>query len=137
MKSQLNSRTHSETNNFPKAKWTTRVGAYLLDALAAAVLGFIVYIIVGQKNIGLTVFEVFFLFNFCLGWRFGGQTIGMRLLNIRVVTTQGQSLGWGRTIWRYIAFTISLFSVIGMVWILIDKQKQGLHDKLAGTYVIK
>ncbi len=25
----------------------------------------------------------------------------------------------------------------GYVWILIDKKKQGWHDKIAGTYVVK
>lgn len=123
--------------NYPKAEWAVRVGAYLLDALSAAVVAFIGYLIFKNKDVATTLFEIFFLFNFCLGWKCGGQTIGMRPFHIRVLTIQGEPLSWGRTLWRYVAFTVSLFSVIGMIWIIFDKQKQGLHDKLAGTYVIK
>jgi len=119
------------------AKWQPRLGAYILDAIAAAVVGIVAQVIFKNSDVGMAVFEGFFFLNFFLGWKFHGQTIGMLPLKIRVVTTQGQPLGWGRTLWRYIAFTISLFSVIGMVWIIFDKKNQGLHDKLAGTYVIK
>lgn len=125
-----------KADSLPKADWQLRLAAYVLDAIAAAIVGYIVYLIHGESDTGLLAFELFFFFNFCIGWKIG-QTIGMRPLKIQVVTTEGQPLGWGRIIWRYIAFTISLFSVIGMVWIIFDKQKQGLHDKLAKTYVVK
>lgn len=125
-----------DAESLPKADWTLRVAAYLLDALAAALIGFIAYAILGGKDTWVLFFEIFFFFNFCIGWKIG-QTIGMRPLKIKVVTIEGKPLSWLRILWRYIAFTISLFSIIGMVWILFDKQKQGLHDKLARTYVIK
>ncbi len=125
-----------QLQSFIKADWQSRVGAYMLDAIAAAIVGYMAYFIYGKSNAGWIVFELFFLFNFCIGWKIG-QTIGMKLVKIRVVTTEGQPLSWARVIWRYIAFTLSLFSVIGMVWIIFDKEKQGLHDKLAKTYVIK
>jgi len=133
---QLSQEDSTEGASLPKADWGLRVAAYIYDALAATLLGFIAYVILGGDNTWLLVFEIFFLFNFCIGWKLG-QTIGMWPLKIKVVTIDGKPLGWGRVIWRYIAFTISLFSIIGMVWILFDKQKQGLHDKLAKTYVIK
>lgn len=120
-----------------KAEWLGRVSAYVIDAIAAAVIASIAYLICGKNNLGILVFELFFFLNFIIGWKLRGQTIGMFVMKIRVVTTEGMPLGWGRTFWRYIAFTISLFSVIGMVWILFDKKNQGLHDKLAKTYVIK
>jgi len=120
----------------PKAGWQLRVGAYLLDALAASLVGYIAYLIDGRTSTGVTVFELFFLINFCIGWKYG-QTLGMIPLHLKVVTIEGKPLGWGRVIWRYIAFTVSLFSIIGMVWILFDKESQGLHDKLAKTFVVK
>lgn len=122
--------------NLPKAEWFRRVGAYLIDVLAAAVCGYLAYLVQGEFSAWLMTFELFFLINFCVGWRIG-QTIGMWFFKIKVITTDGKPLGWGRVFWRYIAFTISLFSIIGMVWILFDKQNQGLHDKLAKTFVIK
>lgn len=129
-------KSSTEAANLPKAEWWLRVAAYLIDAAAAGVIGYLAYLVLGKSSTGVLVFELFFFVNFCIGWKYG-QTIGMVPLNIKVVTTDGHPLGWGRIIWRYIAFTISLFSVIGMVWIIFDQQNQGLHDKLAKTYVIK
>ena len=126
----------TEADSLPKADWWLRLSAYILDAIAASVMGYIAYLISGESHTGWVVFELFFLFNFCIGWKLG-QTIGMIPLKIQVITTDGETLGWGRVLWRYIAFTLSLFSVLGMVWIIFDPQKQGLHDKLAKTYVIK
>jgi uncharacterized RDD family membrane protein YckC len=137
MKRQTISITTSGNNDNPKAEWPSRLGAYLLDAAIAAIIGLVAYAIFKKSDVGVSVFEVFFFLNFCLGWKLCGQTLGMLPFNIRVVTIEGQPLGWGRTLWRYIAFTLSLFSVIGMIWIIFDKRKQGLHDKLAATFVIK
>jgi len=122
--------------SLPKAEWFQRLGAYIIDFFAAAITGYIVYLMQGEFSAWLLTFELFFLINFCVGWKIG-QTIGMWFFKIQVITTEGKSLGWGRVFWRYIAFTISLFSIIGMVWIFFDKESQGLHDKLAETYVIK
>ena len=118
-----------------KAEWWQRLAAYFIDAGVAAFYAGIAYIFV-DKTTAIAVFELFFFFNFVIGWK-QGQTIGMIPLKIRVITTDGKSLTWLRSLWRYIAFTISLFSVIGMVWILFDPKSQGLHDKLAKTFVIK
>lgn len=43
-----------------------------------------------------------------------------------------------RLIIRYIGYYVSTFLLfLGFIWIAFDKRKQGLHDKLAGTVVIK
>lgn len=43
----------------------------------------------------------------------------------------------GRLILRYLGYFVSIFTLfLGFFWIGWDKQKQGFHDKIAGTVVI-
>jgi uncharacterized RDD family membrane protein YckC len=59
-------------------------------------------------------------------------------LNIRVVKTDGSYLDYPGAFLRYIGFFIScLVFLIGVIWAAFDAQKQGWHDKIAGTYVVK
>ncbi|HRF94314.1 MAG TPA: RDD family protein, partial [Aggregatilineales bacterium] len=70
--------------------------------------------------------------------KYGGQTFGKMALGIRVVRVNGDSLRWGNAILRYIGYILNAFSFgIGFLWILIDEKRQGWHDKMAGTIVIK
>jgi uncharacterized RDD family membrane protein YckC len=67
-----------------------------------------------------------------------GQTIGSKLLNIRVIRTDGSDLTISQALIRYVGFFISaLCLLIGLIWAAFDANKQGWHDKIADTYVIK
>jgi uncharacterized RDD family membrane protein YckC len=70
-------------------------------------------------------------------WVTIGQTPGKWLFGLRVIRTDGQRLGVGRSILRVIAYWISAIPLfLGFAWILFDDQRQGWHDKIAGTYVV-
>ena len=59
--------------------------------------------------------------------------------NIRVVKTDGSPITVGTAIVRYIGMIINsiIFGLpIGWLWVVWDPNKQGWHDKIAGTYVI-
>ncbi|MGH2450729.1 MAG: RDD family protein [Candidatus Limnocylindria bacterium] len=67
-----------------------------------------------------------------------GQTLGMRALNIRVVKTDGSQLDLIAALIRYVGLIISFVVLfIGVLWVIFDAQKQGWHDKIASTYVVK
>lgn len=67
-----------------------------------------------------------------------GQTIGNKLLNIRVVRTNGSDLSITQALIRYVGLFISVLCLfIGVIWAAFDPNKQGWHDKIADTYVIK
>ena len=67
-----------------------------------------------------------------------GQTIGSKLLNIRVIKTDGSDLSITQALVRYVGFVISaLCLLIGLIWAAFDPNKQGWHDKIAGTYVVR
>ncbi len=71
-------------------------------------------------------------------WRWRGQTPGKMTLGIRIVRFNGDGIGWGGAIMRFLVYTISFVPLlIGFVWIGFDTRRQGLHDKLAETYVIR
>jgi uncharacterized RDD family membrane protein YckC len=70
-------------------------------------------------------------------WAMLGQTPGKALLGLRIVRTNGQRLSVRRSILRYFAYWVSALPLfLGFLWILVDDQRQGWHDKIADTHVI-
>jgi uncharacterized RDD family membrane protein YckC len=70
-------------------------------------------------------------------WILTGQTPGMMLMGIRIVSVDGSHLSFWRSVRRLIGYIISIaFLFIGFIWVLFDDRRQGWHDKLAGTYVV-
>jgi uncharacterized RDD family membrane protein YckC len=68
-----------------------------------------------------------------------GQTVGKRVLGIRVVDARtGGSIGVGRAVGRYFGRLISgLVCLLGYLWMLWDPEKQTWHDKMVTSYVVK
>ncbi len=67
-------------------------------------------------------------------WRRGGQTLPMKTWRIRVRTLQGGTPGAHTAIVRYVAALIGLIPLgLTLWWALIDRDRQFLHDRLAGT----
>lgn len=70
-------------------------------------------------------------------WATTGQTPGKMVMGIKVISTDGQPVSWGKAILRYIGYIISsLILSLGFIWIAFDAKRQGWHDKIAGTYVV-
>lgn len=66
-----------------------------------------------------------------------GQTPGKKLNNLRVVTVNGDTPGLLRSFVRWAGYSVSAMPfMLGFLLALIDGQKQALHDKIAGTYVV-
>lgn len=69
--------------------------------------------------------------------RYGG-TLGKRLMCLRVVTTDCQPVTFWRATGRYFGKLLSFLTLyIGFFMIGWTKYKQGLHDMVAGCYVIR
>ena len=67
-----------------------------------------------------------------------GQTVGKWLIGIKVVNNKGETLGFIRSFFRFAGYILSLYSFcIGFIWIIFDRNCQGWHDKIAGSYVIR
>lgn len=71
-------------------------------------------------------------------WTHGGQTLAMQTWKIRVVTVDGNTLDKRKAITRYLIAVIGIMLFgIGILWALIDRDHQFLHDRLAGTRIIR
>jgi len=69
-------------------------------------------------------------------WMLAGQTLGKRIMGVRVVQTNGQRITFWAAVWRQIGYFLSAILFLGYLWILFDNRRQGLHDKLARTFVV-
>lgn len=63
-------------------------------------------------------------------------TLGKMAVGIKVGDAHGNQLSFANALGRYFAKIISaIILYIGFMMVGWDKNKQGLHDKIAGTYV--
>jgi uncharacterized RDD family membrane protein YckC len=69
-------------------------------------------------------------------WLMAGQTLGKRVMGLRIVRTDGERLRLGNALRRVLGYVISGILFLGFLWILFDNRRQGFHDKLAGTLVV-
>lgn len=65
-------------------------------------------------------------------------TVGKRVLGLQVVDLEGNRIGFGRSLGRYFAYIPSgLILYIGYLMVGFTEKKQGLHDMIAKTYVVR
>jgi uncharacterized RDD family membrane protein YckC len=96
----------------------------------------------------LTFFLVFFLVVICyevLLLRYRGATLGKMACGLKVVRSDGSSLGWGMSIGRFVMWNVVTSGIpyLNFVLMLIsgimagtDGQKRALHDRVCDTRVI-
>lgn len=71
-------------------------------------------------------------------WTHGGQTLAMQTWKLRLVDAKGGSITKKQAITRYLlALLVYPFFCIGIIWIFFDRDRQFLHDRIAGTRIIK
>ena len=135
---------------------SSRLGARLIDCgifvslyVLLAIMSLLALVIAGP--LGFVALFALVVLPLPLGFLYevwptavSGQTLGKRLVNIRVVGAEtGAIPGWGGSSLRWgiptILFLVTsgLFALLAYMWCLWDTDRQGLHDKAAGTLVIK
>ena len=66
-----------------------------------------------------------------------GQTLGKRLLGLRVISSRGEAPGPLIACVRFLTMVLSLaLAGLGFLWCIFDRDRRALHDHLSGTYVI-
>lgn len=71
-------------------------------------------------------------------WRHGGQTLAMQTWKIQLSTPSGAKPSMVQLLLRYALSWPSLVSLgVGILWALFDRDHQFLHDRLAGTRLIR
>jgi len=70
-------------------------------------------------------------------WSYGGQTLSMKTWRIRLVTKTGEAIrpaqAMQRFLWCWPSFALG---GIGLIWAFFDRDRQFLHDRLAGTRLV-
>ncbi len=131
-----------------------RVVASLLDSVVVGILQIVSGVVLGasgaliggmgQSDGAMAV--LIWLFTTVLGLAYYiiftgscGQTLGKMALRIKVIGKHGEDLGYGKAALRETIgkFVSSIILGIGYLMVAFDERKQGLHDKIAGSYVIK
>lgn len=71
-------------------------------------------------------------------WRCNGQTLSMQTWRLKLVRADdGRAVGRGQAWLRYaLAWPSLMLFGGGLVWALIDRDRQFLHDRLAGTCIV-
>jgi predicted Zn finger-like uncharacterized protein len=138
----------------PKAGFWIRVVASLLDSFLLGAVQFVLSLLIGLaiSMLGIaaagdpSINMVLWLFGVSLGIGYAvfftgycGQTPGKMALRIKVIRTDGSPMTYGRAALREVLgkFISGILLCIGYIMVAFDSQKQGLHDKIADTYVIK
>src|SRR5262247_2197009 len=128
------------------ADWKPRCSAFLLDYILTLVVA--VYIkrrwasttaATAVVVIGYLATAVVIFFNYVYFYMRRGQSFGKRFIGVRVVRIDGRPIDYQTAVLRNIVgYMLSfLFFGLGIVWVLWDRRRQGWHDKLAKTVVVR
>ncbi|MEW6033948.1 MAG: RDD family protein [Chloroflexota bacterium] len=140
-----------ETTTAELAGFWIRLGAYLMDVLLLTGVSWIICFLIGLiagtpdlfqfppllRRVWFILFLLFSLSYFAWFWRQRGQTLGKMAVGIKVVRTNALNPDWSVVLLRLLGYAVSpALLFIPFLWVAFDARKQGLHDKLADTYVI-
>lgn len=70
-------------------------------------------------------------------WAGRGQTLGMQTWRLRVQRQDGRRLSWWRAWLRFVLALLSIAAAgLGLLWILVDRDRLPLYDRLADTTMV-
>lgn len=131
----------------------TRIVAFVIDAalidLVAIVVAAAATLIVSLfhvpkdvqtilKVIGGAVYIIWAAGYFVGFWSATGQTPGNRVMQIRVVTADGDRVKLRRGVVRCVGLVLAALPLCaGFVRVLFDAKRRGFHDRLARTVVVE
>lgn len=131
----------------PLASLARRSGSLVYEALLLAAVLFLctwVFLFFAQsldRAIARPLLQLWLLFltgvYFCYCWSRGGQTLPMKTWRIRVESMSGAPLTPRQAVLRFI-YALLTYPLLGLTiaWSLYDKDRQFLHDRLAGTRLV-
>ena len=91
----------------------------------------------GWRHLALQVYlGAVFAGYFLWCWLRGGQTLAMKAWHIRLVAPGRARVPPGKALLRFVLAVLLVPSGIGIVWALFDRERQFLHDRLAGTRLV-
>lgn len=148
---KINTSQHVEID-YPVAGLGERVAAYLIDFAMFLIIYFVAIIslaIIGiesnLKNSSIVIMVIIFavcyvFYDFLCEVLFNGQSLGKKLLKIKVVSLDGGQASIGqyfiRWIFRIADFTLTA-NLLGFISVAVSEKKQRIGDLVAGTTLIR
>jgi len=115
-----------------------RFFAYLIDVILLWIVNFGVQYAVGDIPGSIISIVINWLYFAIMESGTGQATIGKKALGLKVTDLNGGQITFGQATGRYFGKILStLIILIGFLMMLWDERKQTLHDKMAGTLVVK
>lgn len=124
-----------------------RLVALLIDIAVIFMITIIVSLIFGTGDVAVWLMFAIIVIYFVGSWARWGQTLGKKIMGARIVKANGDPIGWGRALLRFIClfwyfwflgYILSLVVLLVIFIIIgISSKKRGIHDIIAGTYVVK
>jgi uncharacterized RDD family membrane protein YckC len=94
----------------------------------------------GASGISRTLLQTFivavFAAYFLWCWLRGGQTLAMKTWRIRLVAPGRERVPAGVALLRFLLALVFVPTGIAWVWAFFDRERQFLHDRVAGTRLV-
>ena len=136
------------------AGFWARVGAYLIDAIMLYLVNMVVFAVFGYSmmpnseadRVGSGSFWLIYIVVFAINVAYFAllessarqATVGKMALGLVVTDTSGQRISFLRAVGRYFGKIVSgAILLIGFIMVAFTERKQGLHDMMASTLVLK
>ena len=123
-----------------------RLAAILYDSLLIIAMWLITtLLLVAFINDGTALqgplFQFGLYFEACLFysyfWRLRGQTLGMQVWKIKLISPSLQTLSWQECFARLFFALVSVSMLgLGFIWMLFDPERLTWHDRASGTRVV-
>ena len=142
------------------AGFISRFAAAVIDGMILSAIDFVIILVVNSfspnpinyrngfkiNETWLMAIALYNIWSIILGWLYftlsessaGQATLGKKALGLVVTDESGRRISFGRANGRYFGKIISvLLLYIGFIMVAFTDRKQGLHDIMAGTLVLK
>jgi uncharacterized RDD family membrane protein YckC len=128
----------SRVGEFVYAGFWMRLAAWLIDGVILTLVQLPIALVVADAVTAASL-QLAIGIAYVIGfWVARGATPGKMLMGVEIMTTDGQPIGLGRAIARYLGYFLSGFLLlIGYIMIGLRRDKRGLHDLIAGTVVVR
>ncbi len=149
----MDSDKKQDVGSWEYAGFWVRVGASVIDNIILSLIAFpLLFAFYGDEAFvrpedssfvqGPADFIISWIFPaiaIILFWIYKSATPGKMIMQMKIADTiTGKPPSQAQCVGRYLAYFASALPLgMGFLWVAFDKKKQGWHDKLAGTVVIK
>lgn len=115
-----------------------RLLAWVIDALVLSSLYIALDLTVGGTEGIALALGLGVVYTVGLWWA-TGATLGKAVMGLKVIAANGyESIDGATAVLRYVGYVVSSIPLcLGFLWVAIDPSRQGWHDKIARTRVVR